>query len=312
MRRYALAVLLFTVVLAAGCTPGGGDTQAPITVRELQILPQQIDEGTDFRAELIVANTGENEAELEFGDRGRQVLVDYCRNDFQIEEGSFDISTTGDVGSEAVTLPPGQEASLTWNIQHTGNVRGEVGDTCQFRFELPFRYEVSSFQEVELVESAETDFSNSFSRQTSSGPLIFGVEARGGIGNRPVYVAGDDPISMRLQLQNHGEEARGGLVNVHPETMHITATDPLEMDETLEVDGRDVDVDVEGDYDEPRCDFGSTADFRLVDGVSRVFSCRIPTPDIDLPARTADISAEMEYTYIKSAGTRTVHVRDIG
>lgn len=313
MNKLLVIILFVGLAGASGCIePGNGQT-SPIQINEMSVTPSSIDEGSETQVLVEIENRGEHEIEMDYGNNGRRILADYCRSDFDIVEGSFDVSTNDELNEDEdqLILGPDRLAAFEWELSHEGDVRGELGGDCEIRFEVPFRYTVSTFREVEILEDPDIQPSETHPRSTSTGPLTFGIQA-GDAEHEPVYVGGDDIIPARLQLQKQTTAGRGGLVDVDPESLRIYATDPLELNETLSVEGRRLETVVDGDYENPRCDFGTEADFHFHEGTTRVYNCQVPTEEIDRPAVSSDIVAEMEYEYTEQIGTRYLEVRDIG
>ncbi len=323
--RSVIISLLLLTVLASGCADSEGNETGSITVTGLQVQPQSIYEGNSITASLDIANTGNLPASIALGTdkgsiNGRNILRNYCPDIFSPSQFSFQPSELAD-DEGVVKLDPGTELRMQWRLEHTGNPR-LINEKCTVEFDLPFNYSVSSYRQVQIKQSS--DISGSELRwESSSGPLVFAVETIGSTAEegQTTYITPGteegtpeenvpDSMTVLLQLQNpSGEGYDAGVIDVNEESLEISATEPLELDERFS-DGSWV---VEGDYSESRCSIDADNDIRIYDGKSRVMRCEVPVPEtIDSPGRVSEIRASINYTYLKNAGSREVEVKPRG
>lgn len=330
--------LLFLTVLAAGCINGGiSEGGEAISVHSLDVQPAQMYEGSDARVSLELSNQGNIPAEIDLGELGQNVMTDYCADSFENKEENYNIITTGDYNEqeETVELDPGRDLSIRWRLEHTGDVPLH-GYECNLRFQVPFDYSVSAYSQVEIKQDRSVQGSESLSASSSRGPLAFAIESIGSSADEgaPTFIGGEDQIEVLLQLQTQGDEGpRRGLADIDEGSLQISATEPLELDEGFEqseilsipeeyliaLGGEPAQQDDDivwsshhDNYNDPKCDLSEMDDLRMHDGDSRVIRCPIEAPEVEEPAITSDIEAEIDYTYIKNIGTRSIQVESRG
>ncbi|PSH01286.1 MAG: hypothetical protein BRC27_02585 [Nanohaloarchaea archaeon SW_10_44_10] len=299
--------LLFLTVLASGCIHSneGTVTEGPesVDIQSIQVTPSEIYEGQNVRSSLTAYNAGNIEADVILGKNGEKMLTDYCPDIFENKEERFSAATSRVAetrkGEEAsYNLKPGDKISVRWFLQQQGNVP-LIGKRCQMSFSVPFNYSVEAYRQVQIKQDRSVEGSPNLQSESSSGPLTLTMETLPGSTGRPdTYIAeetGDERIQLLVQLINEKpqEEYRKGVVEIDRESFSIRATDPLDVDRS-------------------DCEFPD-ADFRMYQGKSVVIQCDIQVPqNFEEPSVLSDITAGIDYKYIKDGGTRTVEVKTRG
>ena len=309
--------LLSIVVLASGCiTPNGGGetvTEGPesVIIQELRVEPTKIFSGQPVRASLTAVNAGNTEAEIIVGENGGDILDDHCTDIFDLESFSASSSRSSET-QKSYTLQSGEKINARWTLQQQGNVP-IYGKRCNLDFSVPFNYSVNTYRQIQIKRNREVSGSPKLSSESSSGPLVLAIDPiQGATGEENTYVLsenGDRRINVMLQLINPDpeEEFKKGLVNVDKNSFSVRATEPLQLNEKFE----------EGEwqpqgYSEPRCEMPD-AELRMTRGKSVIINCEIPLDEkIDDPSVLSEISASVNYTYIKNAGGTEVEVKPRG
>lgn len=251
--------LLSVVVLASGCigTGGGssgGESARAITVNSFSVSPTEVYEGTSTRVSLDVENTGNLPANIHLGDDGGKVLKDYCQDIFGLED--FSIVTSGERKGSYVRMEPGDKLNLRWQLQQEGEVP-LYGYECNLDLVMPFNYSVQAYKQIQIKRERDVEGSPNLYWESSSGPMRFAIETRGGTQEDPsTFVAtegGERTINVMLQLQNMGEQDYNkGVVDVSERSLVVRATRPLVLFEGFKEKKERVDLD--------RCDIGSGTD----------------------------------------------------
>lgn len=327
-RDTTVLTLLFLTVVASGCVHSGGGgtiTEGPesVTVESVTVDPSQIYEGQDVRVSLTAFNSGNLPADVIVGENGTRMLTDYCPDIFNNNHNRFSASTSTDADTRqgegaSYALDPGEKIDVRWLLEQEGNVPLN-GFDCPMSFSVPFNYSVESYRQVQIKQNRQVEGSQQLNSESSSGPLVMALETLpGSTGSQGTYVApdedtGDENIQLLVQLINEEpqEQYRKGLVEISDKSFYIKASDPLQLNERV-VDGE---WRVQGEYEDssgPRCDMPD-ADFRMYQGKSLTIQCNIPVPDnFDQPSVLSEITAGINYTYIKDAGERRVEVQTRG
>lgn len=309
--------LMFLAVIASGCVNSGGGstvTEGPesVVVQELSVQPTQIYSGQQVRASLTAANAGNTDARFSVGVNGSELLGDYCTDLFSLESFTASSSRSADT-QDSYLVKSGEKVNARWNLQQQGDVP-IYGKRCNLEFSAPFNYTVQSYRQVQIKQNRDVSGSPQLNSESSSGPLVMAIETLPGSTGEPnTFVASegaDDSINVLIELVNSQptEEYNKGLVDVEKKSFRIKAADPLELDESYQ-DGK---WSSNGDYEDTRCDMPE-ADIRMTSGRSVTISCDIPIDsDISSPSVLSEISASVNYTYIKNAGQVEVQVQPRG
>jgi hypothetical protein len=322
-RDTTVLTLLIMTVVASGCLHSSGErdtvTEGPesVTVESLDINPAEIYEGQNVRVSLTAYNSGNLPAEVLVGENGTQILTDYCPDIFNNNHERFSASTSTttetrqDEGSK-YDLDSGEKIDVRWLLEQEGNVP-LIGKRCGLSFSVPFNYSVEAYRQVQIKQDRNVEGSPQLNSESSSGPLVMVLETLpGATGQQGTYIAqedGDKNIQLLIQMINEKpeEEYQKGLVDVNEDSFYIQASDPLELDEKV-VDGKWA---AEG-YSNPKCEMPD-ADFRMYEGRSLTIQCNIEVPDnFDEPSVLSEITAGVDYTYVKDVGERTVRVEPRG
>lgn len=306
MEKRVLALsLLAIVVVTSGCIDGGSEKtesegDAAITVHQYSVSPNEIYQGSTVRVSLQFANTGNIDATLWAGENGEQVFKNYCPDIFTLEgdRSSFQ-STPEDIQSDkSYVLRSGEEAELQWVLEQNSEVP-LIGDDCDLDAEIPFNYSVSSYRQVQIKRSREVEGTTSLRSESSKGPLKLAIRAQGGTGDEggSTFITDEDETAQILfQLQNKEEENYAkGLIDVYEGSFEIDGEEPV----NINLDSADCDFDPEEDR------------IRMFEGQSRLISCQIDLDNADLdgqPSKISEITASVDYTYLKQAGEQNVKV----
>lgn len=304
MEKRVLALsLLAIVVVTSGCIDGDSDRtesegDAAITVHEYSVSPSEIYQGSTVRVSLQFANTGNVDAELWAGEQGEKVFKNYCPDVFTLEgdRSSFQSTPEGIQDQPSYTFRSGEEAELQWVLEQESGVP-LIGYECGLDVEIPFNYSVSAYRQVQVKEDRQVEGSTSLESESSQGPLKLAIEALGGTGDEgdSTFIAEQDETAQILfQLQNKKEDNYAkGLIDVDESSLQIDGEPPI-------------DISYPGD-----CDFDPTEDqIRMFEGQSRLISCEIDLSesDLDQPSEISEITASVDYTYLKKAGEHEVKV----
>lgn len=310
--------LLFLAVTVSGCLHSSGGetiTEGPeaVTIQGVEATPSEIYSGQTVRASLTAFNSGNLPADVIVGDRGKRVLTNYCPDVFENVEDRYSAASSRESSTQdSYRLEPGEKINVRWMLRQKGDVP-LYGKKCNLEFSVPFNYSVESYRQVQIKQDRDVSGSPNLDAESSTGPMVLAVEALPGTtGERSTYIStedGDKRINLLVQLVNRDpeEEFRKGLVNVHKNTFYIEASEPLELNERFE----NGEWNPEG-YSEPKCEMPGQ-ELRMFQGKSATIRCDIPVPsDIDSPSVLSEITAGVDYTYIKDGGKRTVEVQPRG
>lgn len=311
--------LLSIVVFTSGCLHSGGSSQTvtegpeSVMIQELNVNPTEIYSGQPVRASLTAVNAGNVEAEVMVGKNGGEILADYCTDMFELTD--FSSSSTRKTGTlESYVLQPGEKVNARWTLEQKGTVP-VYGKRCNLDFSVPFNYSVSTYRQLQIKQDREVSGSPSLSSESSSGPMVMVVEAlTGSTGEPNTYVLsenGDRRINVMIQMINSepSEEYKKGLIDVYKSSFHVEATSPLQLNESYE----NGEWTANGYSDsEHRCNMPD-ADIRMTQGRSIMINCEIPLDEeINSPSVITEISAGVDYTYVKNAGQVQVRVQRRG
>lgn len=303
------------IVLVSGCIDTGGGsetiTEGPesVVIEELRVQPQQIYSGQPVRASITAVNAGNTDAEVDVGENGGQILGDYCTDLFKLDSFTASSSRSPDV-QESYMLESGEKVNARWTLQQQGNVP-IYGKRCNLEFSVPFNYTVESYRQIQIKRDRAVEGSSKLSSESTTGPLSLRIDTLpGSTGQTNTYVLsenGDDTVNVMIELINTEpqEEFNKGLVNVDKSSFYVEATEPLQVDEEYS----DGEWSAEGYPDsEARCDMPER-EIRMLEGRSVTITCEIPLDsEIDTPSVISEISAGVNYRYVKNAGQVEVRV----
>lgn len=297
-RRTAISILFLTVIVS-GCMGPGQSTQAvsgqAITVSGPTVQPSsaEIEEGSTVQVSLGIKNTGETNATLMVGEKGEEILTDYCPDVFDINNFNAYSSGTEETKGE-YRLEPSWEASFNWEL--SANVdTGIIDDRCDLSFQAPFKYSVDAFRELQVKRNNEVG-SAELSSKSSRGPIIVEIEAIGGTTDETAtFIQGDNVealVRFRKKTDNEGNPYQGLIDITNPQ------------------------VSTAGNIrkNSDNCDIPSP--IKMYDSTSQIIRCDILYGDnnandnsqLSSPSMIGTISASADYTYTKNAGTKTITV----
>lgn len=316
MEKRDLALsLLVLVILTSGCVDGDSssteqESTDSISVHSLDVNPQEIYEGSSVRVSLDLANTGQLEADVSAGENGGSIMRDHCRDMFDISEFSSQPETLADNPGEPQTLYPDQEAKLRWTLDHVGNANQLIDQDCILKFEVPFDYSVSAYRQIQIKQDQAVEGTETLQSESSSGPLLFAVETVGGTGDegRQTFIEEeDDSLRILLRLQNTQKtDYNKGVIEIYEETLEVGADSPLDFSENYS--------EMTDESEETHCEINDDNPIRIHEGSSRDIICDFDLSNVDVsrPSMVSEITASVDYRYLKDAGERTVTVKPDG
>ncbi len=322
-KRKAVLSLLFLTVVASGCM-SSTDATGSVTVKSLNVEPSQIFEGQSVRARMEVENTGNIAGEVAIGENGKSILRGHCPDIFEIDPSGFSVTTTRDsFNGDSAILKPGDQLRVRWKLDQKAERVPLYGLECDLKFPVKFNYSASGLRQVQIKKNKDVEGSTKLQTKSSPGPMniVMGT-LPGSTGETSTFIAdtSGEPrnLSIAIQLRNPNpeqEEYRKGVVDVDENSFRIEATEPLELDESMSSNKGDMSWNANG-YSNPKCEVPQTRrGLRLSQGKSVTVRCQVPLPEkseLDSPSTISELSAHVNYTYEKDAGTRTIQVESRG
>lgn len=302
-QRFGILSVLFLAVIVSGCVGGGGQgtesqgNQA-IAVNELTVTPKDIFADGNVRVRMTLTNVGQLPAELlvskESSNEGGQILTSHCPDIFSVKSFSASSSNVSQT-KDSYMLSPDYKVRLNWNLQQdSGNVPLN-GYRCNLRFEIPFNYSVEAFKQVQVKDNSDVKGSENLFAKSSKGPMKLELETIGSSAPRgaPTFLKNDSG-EVLIQLANKEPEEGSYLGNIALSPPNVTARG-IRLNGTCpaEEDVGDGSID-------------------LYQGQSKVFRCDMLWDNHDfttIPSIRGEIFANADYTFVKTAGTRTVQVK---
>lgn len=309
MNSRAGIIVLMAIVVASGCGGSGDNTQQSssqaIAVEGPVVQPTEIFEGSTVRAELNVENVGNLPSEVRVAaddtdeNQGTEVMTDYCPDIFNIENFRAS-STTTSSNQETYSLEPGHSLQLNWNLQQNGNVPLN-GFRCDMKFEIPFTYRVDAYKQVQIKRSETAQTAEELNAKSSNGPLLLYIETIGSSApsGSPVFLAGNE------QREGDSPEALIQLENQQPEDSAFQGLIKVQ-DPEIQTSGGLKPIDINSDdcnYEPPLI---------IYNGQSEIIRCSIEYDDFSTPSITGQITASIDYEYVKTVGKQTVKVNSRG
>lgn len=291
------------VLLASGCTnPGGEEPQGSITVERFSATPSQLyaSDSSFVRLQLQARNTGSSEAELAVGQNGEDVLRNSCPDFFKIS--SFDARTsTVPETRDSYNLETGSSVDMDWRLDLRDGIRIPLqGYECGFDALLRFNYSTSTFEQVQVKPSEDVK-NVPLDSGSSSGPMNLVTEpVPGTLGSEQPgrYVSGaDDTVTVLFRLQGPRSDGKSGVVDIDESSFEASATQPFSTDGS----GQRVGPSDCSNYPD------GSRDLMLRRGESVDVRCELDIGSVDA-SRVPQISASVDYTYLKNPGERTVRV----
>lgn len=306
-----------------------------VTVTKLSVDPSQIYQGDSVRATLEVYNTGKLTATAHVGKNGELLLRNYCPDIFSLDESAYTISTSRTTQKKnSYTIGPGEKLRAQWKLDQKGAVP-LYGYTCHnVNFQVPFEYKVKAYRQVQFKQSRDVSGSPGLQSESSQGPMSLTISALTGVTGKPnTFIPEDGKVTVVMRLINNRPQENDytkGLISVDRRSLSIWGTAPLDFNESLveaselpskvktEDNKYDIDGDTyywvshrDGEYSKPYCSIPEGG-LTMYEGKSATIKCSVPVPDnIDI-SEIAEIDAQVAYTYVKDAGTKTIKVKTRG
>ncbi len=304
-QRFAILSVLFLAVIVSGCVGGGGgegtESQGnqAINVNELTVTPKDIFADGNVRVRMTLTNVGQLPAELlvntESDNEGGQILTNHCPDIFSVKSFSASSSNVSQT-RDSYMLSPDYKVRLNWNLkQDSGNVPLN-GYRCNLRFEVPFNYSVEAFKQVQVKDNADVTGSENLFAKSSEGPMKLEIETIGSSAPRgaPTFLKNDSG-EVLIQLANKEPEEGSYLGNIALSPPNVTA--------------RGINLNGSCPVDE---DLSGGGSIELYQDQSKVFRCDMLWENHNfntVPSIRGEIFANADYTFVKTAGTKTVQVK---
>ena len=295
MVRSGVVLTLGAVLLLSGCVwNGSDDKERAITVFEKSVTPSSVYAGSQVTVNLGVRNSGDIPADLTVnrkeGDKGRNILTDYCRDIFSVKD--FNHRGSGEMEDGVYTLPPNGEARFTWVLENTNTENVPlIGYSCPIKTRVPFQYSVRSYRQFQFKENEEISGSPKLDAKTSQGPLDFRIRLFGSTSSQAAtFLPGDNAEASIYMQKRQGDKS--------DYTGFISASKP-------EIEIRNA------EFEEENCGV-ETGNITMYRSESERFRCDIERPEEIEGAQRAEITAETDYTYIRDLNEMTVEVKPRG
>jgi hypothetical protein len=291
------------VLLASGCTgTSGEEPQGSVMVERFTATPSQLyaSDSSFVRLQIQAVNTGTSDAELAVGQDGNEVLRDSCPDFFKVSSFDARTSTTPET-RESYDLEPGSSVDMDWRLDLRDGIRIPLqGYECGFNALLQFNYSTSTFEQVQVKPSEDVE-NVPLDSGSSPGPMNLVIEpVPGTLGAEQTgrYVSGpDDTVTVLFRLQGMPSDGESGAVEVDESSFEASVTQPLSTDSSAQNIGPS---DCSNYPD-------SSRDLVLRQGESVDVRCELDIGSADA-SRVPQISASVDYTYLKNPGERTVRV----
>jgi hypothetical protein len=190
---------------------------------------------------------------------------------------------------------------MDWRLDLRDGIRIPLqGYKCDFDALLRFNYSTSTFEQLQVKPSEDVE-NAPLDSGSSSGPMNLVIEpvpGTLGVEQPGRYVSGaDDTVTVLFRLQGVQSEGRSGAVDIDESTFEASAIQPLSTDGNGQRIGPEDCSNYPDDSRDLMLNKGESVDVRCELDVSSVDTSRIP-----------EISASVNYTYLKNPGERTVKV----
>ncbi|MEF8880550.1 MAG: hypothetical protein V5A72_01830, partial [Candidatus Nanohaloarchaea archaeon] len=245
---------------------------------------------------LKAVNSGQLEGEVNIGDKnkGDKVMFDYCGDHFEIK--NFDaISSRTSENKQNYTLGQGERLEMSWVLEQKGGRIPQTGITCSIRFQLPFKYSVRAYKQIQIKENKGVEGSSELSSRSSAGPMRIDTEISGSTSDKPGTIIKGDEASLYITGYNRAENKDSPYTGLIEDT-------------SLEVEPYSDKIEFVNDC-------GSSETAQLASGNKVIHKCDINTskfPDSSTQSIESEITANINYTYVRDLGDKEIEVSPSG
>lgn len=296
MEEWKVIGLLSIALIASGC----GDTPAKqgIVVNELDVDPSTMMAGGLTTVSVEAENAGLLEGSVDIGgeDNGSRVLTNYCSDMFKIKE--FSASSSRSSKEQSVyDLKQGDRIRLNWRLNQFNSEEVPLpGYNCNMRFQIPFNYTVNAYKQVQVKESRSVEGSKDLAEDMTRGPLGIDMELVGSTSDQrnTLLTQDDNSSSLYITTYNRGDNEENeykGMIRVG------------EMD--VELKGNDK-INLTG-HEGGKC--GNATSAALASGGEKIYRCNFEFDEFDDKAIRGEVTASVNYTYVRDLGSKNVEVK---
>lgn len=278
---------MILAIISTGCASnsGGGDG---IGITQVEVEPTSIIEDSTVSAQFSAVNNGNLPGKVFIGEKGTNVLTNYCPDIFSIER--YDASSSRATENKpSYKLGSEEKIRINWRLkQKEERTVPRNGYKCDISFQLPFKYSVTAFKQIQVKQAREIEGSEKLVSKTSDGPLNVNMKIVGSTADRKNTVIKENNAQVYIQIQNTVEtdSERTGLIKIT--NMSLDTTGGIEIPDNC---GRGAALEIEG---------------------SDVYRCDINYDDFSQSSIRGSIEASLNYTYIQKTGSKTVKVKRSG
>lgn len=283
-----LLILLIISLIATGCTSGSSGGKG-LSIEGISVEPTEVvGQGSTVSASLSAANYGSLPGTVKVGNDGKNVLVNYCPDIFEVKNFSG-YSSRKTATDTSYKLGEGESISLNWKLkQKEERTIPRDGYSCDLGFELPFDYSANAFKQIQVKKDREIEGAEELTTKVSEGPLNINMEVIGSTAEQPNTILEGDSASIYINIQN-GQET------------DTSATGLIEL--------TNLEFNTTGDIDIPD---NCASNVVLEVGGEETYRCDINYGDFATSSIRGSIEASINYTYVKEVGSETVEVKRLG
>lgn len=287
MDEWKVIGLLLLALIASGCIDGSSGQG--ISVSELSVEPQSIRSGESVSVDIEAVNAGLLEGQINVGDTetGDRILTNHCPDYFSVEEFRAS-SSRGENSSGIYTIGEGEQARFFWRLnQDKPDEIPLQGYTCNMKFEIPFDYSVTAYKQLQVKQERDSEGAEELASDISPGPLTIDMEIIGSTASQENTILERDDPSLYLTAYNQDNEESPyqGLIEI----------------ENIEING--------GGAISVGNECGDRESVTLVSGNQEIYRCDINYETLNQPSVTGEITADIDYTFVKDVGEKEVEVQ---
>ncbi len=257
-------------------------------MNELTVQPDSIRAGQTVSVSLEAVNAGLLSGKVEVGNQeGSQVLTNHCPDYFSIKEFSASSSRTSESQS-GYRLGQGERVRMYWELkQEPADQVPLQGYECPLKFELPFEYSVRAYKQLQVKQSRESSGNPNLATDISPGPLSIDMQIIGSTAQESNTILKQDDASLYLTAYNReGEQnAYQGLIEINDIT--VSGGGAINVSENC----------------------GQRESVTLASGGQEIYRCDIIVDDFSSPSVRGEVTVNIDYTFVKSLGERTLSVK---